>query len=133
MNSSLLHPDDQAELDAPVRTELQNCLEEANLRRFSVMCEESAKITEALNAGRYVVVVDSTFYCRSTDAVVGSVRYFCEAFETRDDARSFLDELYNRSSFENCDVTHVILPELPVEVSSCAGPDFDDLTNEVPF
>jgi hypothetical protein len=57
-------------------SEFQNCYEEAGIRRVQIAAGEDEKIAAALAQGLFVVVNEQPHYCRVTDAVTGTVRYF---------------------------------------------------------
>lgn len=73
--------------------ELRNILEEAGIYLAHRNSEASVPIVAALKAGLHVVVQESTYYCRSTDACVGVQRHFVASLPTYEEAVSFIHNI----------------------------------------
>lgn len=96
--------------------ELQNCLAEASMCLAEANGQEAVRIAAALGAGKFVVVCDSLWHCRSTDAVAGVLRALVAECSTRDEAEAHALTLYS----PGCDDRYMVLP-VPAPVVQVAS------------
>lgn len=116
MNEHLI---EHEEFEAGAASENANILTEATYAKIGVADVASTKINEAIHAGLFVVVSDSPFYCRATDAIVGSVTYFKSAHTTREEA----ELAASQCSDEDCEDRFYVLPRKPLPVRKAAPTD----------
>jgi len=77
-----------------MNTELNNCLEEANDKRRALNYLGETAIAAVLEAGRFAIVSEYPYHCKSTDAFAGNVRFLVTHFPTREEANNYLADLY---------------------------------------
>jgi len=116
MNEHLI---EHEEFEAGAASENANCLFEATLAKAGSGGVASIKINEAIHAGLFVVVCDSPFHCRATDAIVGSVTYFKSAHATREEA----ELAASQCSDEDCEDRYYVLPRVSLPVRKAAPTD----------
>lgn len=90
-------------------SEASMCYQEAGIARIHRNDEEQQKIQAALALGRFVVVEDCPFYCKATDGLVGNVRYFRAAYESREEADETARQIYENDP----EAQPSVLPLLP--------------------
>lgn len=78
--------------------------------RARLHAEQSAIIKGALDEGKFVVVRDVPYYCKTTDACAGSVRYFERCFDFRAAADLFCEQNHEDDS------QLFVLPALPQDL-----------------
>jgi hypothetical protein len=91
-------------------SELQNALTRSRLE----FTDDSGSVRELTDAGRYVVVFESTAYCQSTDAIIGTRKTLVGDFATNEEAQALVDEL-NEGADEECSA-RVYCPKPPTVV-----------------
>ena len=101
--------------------EVDNIHFEARLARFAheATNDSSEKILAAVASGLFVVVCDSPWLCRATDAVVGSVTYFKSSHTTREEA----EQAAEKASDPIDDDRYYVLPRKPLSVRKAAPTD----------
>lgn len=115
--------DDQQE-DIGMRSEMQNCVEEASIALSDLNGDTQLQINALVALGRFVVVETRPFHCRSTDAVVGSVKGIVADFATREEADAHISGLWAGSYAGDTDASLFVLPKVefaPEPVSSTVG------------
>jgi hypothetical protein len=123
----------QAEHDEHVAgeaSEFDNCLREAGdvVRENNYLTDRSTGALVA--AGAFVVVGASTYYCRSTDAVVGEWRTLDSHWETRAEADAKVRRLFEILGDDyDGEVGWSVLPALP-PVSAVTGPGHGTVADE---
>lgn len=121
----MISENEQEHLDhvAGSASEFQNCFEEASIARVHTADREARDIAQALSNGLFVVVNEQLHYCRATDAVTGSVRYFDSSYLSIGDALQRQEELQNGDP----DARVSVEPHLPVFYSPAPVDDGDDI------
>jgi hypothetical protein len=80
--------------------EFQNALAVSRLTRKD---DDRVRIEDLVAAGRFVVVCETTAYCRFTDAIMGADHWHVGDYATREEAEAYLrgmgDERYNDDAF----------------------------------
>jgi len=114
-------------------SEFQNCFAEAGMVRARLASEGSARINALLAAGRFVVVEESPYYCKATDAVAGMVKDVVSHHASREEAeaaaapRAEVMERYG-------DGYVCVLPALPVRpLDASDAPAVCPADDAVPF
>lgn len=69
--------------------------------RMNMKPDDSAKIQEAIDAGKFAVVLDGPVYCPSTDAIMGSQRFLDSVHDTRAAAEA---KAYDLGDMDEIDV-----------------------------
>jgi hypothetical protein len=96
--------------EAGSASELQNCLSEARMSLSQLNHKASKLIADALAENLFVVVVESTHYCRSTDAIAGVRKSYYMGCILRSDAEMTAQQIVNDSQGED---NAYVLPRLP--------------------
>lgn len=96
--------------EAGAQSELLNCLDEARMDLARLNHKDSETIGRALAKGLFVVVRDSTHYCRSTDAIAGTRKSYASAFGNRQEAEGLVAHIVNSTQGED---SAYVLPRLP--------------------
>ena len=68
------------------QTEAAMCLQEA--RNMLRGMPDDIRVASEVAAGRWVVAFDEDIYCRATDALVGAVRHFVSAHDSKEEANA---------------------------------------------
>lgn len=91
-------------------SEFQNCLSEArsDLSRLNALSDQ--RIHASLRGGYFVVVRESTYYCRATDGIAGVRRGWDSVYDTREDAERAANKIGEDSQGED---NAYVLPRLP--------------------
>jgi hypothetical protein len=73
-----------------MQLEMLNCLSEAKYK-----CAELSSQCVPTGSGLYQVIVSYAYYCKSTDAFAGFVRFEDRRFETMEEANTFADKFFH--------------------------------------
>jgi hypothetical protein len=114
---------EQEEIDYQIgcASELQNALVWSRMNRRP---DDSRRIEDAVKAGRFVIVLEMTEYCPSTDAIMGSIRLALSTHDTREHAIAAMTGEEPTNEFNI-----YILPRL----KNLATPVQTTDNNEIPF
>lgn len=117
--------------EAGAASEAYNCLTEARMKVAELNAEADKNIKPHLEAGRFVVVGNSTYYCRSTDAAAGETRHYESDHATAKAAEGVAESL-NEEFHESDYYFSVMYPagEEPIPVAEPVPAVVDD---DVPF
>lgn len=105
---------EQEEQNFVHETETTMCFTEANKLRNTQTYQEAQKIKAAIKKGLFVVICEATHYCKATDAITGSVKYFYSSHETREAADTVVAKIYAGNYGDYIDENYSVLPVLPI-------------------
>ena len=106
--------------------ELNNCLTEARGDLGRRNANERAAIQHAIESGMFVVVCETPYHCRATDAVAGMAVSMVGAFATYDEACTRAQSEWKRTAGFGDD-NFSVLPEPASPVAQLTAED------EIPF
>jgi hypothetical protein len=84
--------------------------------RMNMKPDDSGKIAEAVAAGKFVVVLEGTAYCPSTDAIMGSRKFLHSAHDTRAEAQAAIlamDDMDDISVYVRPSPKSPVIPYVP--------------------
>lgn len=84
-----MHPQEREEMDYNPQTELQNAFDQ---NRMEVELNDP-RIGEALDRGKYVVVIGIPAFCLSTDAYIGEKLTLNSTHDTYEESKPIADSL----------------------------------------
>lgn len=91
-------------------SEFQNCYSEADAVLRQRRSDFSVPVARARSLGLFVVVEEMPYYCRATDAIVGTYERFVVAFPTQRAADERAAALYARCGADAEVSFRVLLP-----------------------
>lgn len=112
---------EQMDYEVGMATEHQNAFAWAGMNRKG----DDIRISEALAAGKHVIVEEGTEYCPYTDGILGSRKFLISVHENREDAETGLQQY----AVEHPDYD----PEIGVFILPYKAVEYAPLDCEIPF
>lgn len=112
MNALSLSPAEREHLEhvAGEATEYQNCYTEAQQKRAELASAGSVNIRRMHKLRLFVLAQEIEYYCRATDAFVGTYHVAISGFPTRAGAEQALSKLYDAEDEGRAESMFVVLP-----------------------